>query len=269
MSSTLDDAGLIDVLQRAARSSQGSHPYMAFSASPTLREGLLQAGRMVSDLAPARMVTAYCEEGLWIGFESTDPKYPLPNLLLASMLVYLLELARNATAVDVVPLEVRLPQGTGVPERWAAFFQRFVEVGPRPRMLLSPVALKLPHVSASSAVLAYVTERHCRRFRMRYVRGDTSARVLRASLRGHLIALDAESIATALGASREDLEQQLEAEGESLEALLSEARSEAVWGTLDEIMTGASAREPDDAELFARVIRARQIVQAAITAHLA
>lgn len=260
-----DDAAIVRMLRRAASSSQGSHPYMALSASATVHDGLLQYGRMKIDLAPARLVMAHDDAGLWLGFEATDPESPLPVLFEVMMLAYLLELLRHATAADLVPVAVALPTRVCTPSVWSEFFGRAVVASPGARMLLSRDMLRMPHASASSAVLAYVTERHARRFRTRCVRSSTSAKVLRVALRQGPRAFGVADAAAELGLTVADLESRVQEEGETVRALLIEAHAESTWGMVDAQVPMAPPSECEDAELRARVARARQIVHASIT----
>lgn len=199
----------------------------AFSCSPNVLSGLGRLALFKPLAAPIKLIVTETETRVKLEIEVSEPGLHMPDCMVAFELVYFVELFRNFTATDIVPLEVGTPVFMTDQSEYDRFFGRKATLAKRPSVTLSRQDACRPLISDNPQMLAGFERELTRQLAERRRNTPMSERV-RAALLDMLPAGHATVDATCdrLVTSRRSLQRHLHQEGVTFQSILDATRSD-------------------------------------------
>lgn len=227
---SLDEAKQPDLPLRIAKIAAGGpliSPVFAFSCSPDIETGLERLALFKPLVGPVRLHLEKDDKTFSIAFRSADPDAPIPDSMAPFEAAYFLELARNHTGVQIVPLAVGLP---GDHEAINAFNDHFGITATKSQtcsLVLSRADAQLPLISENDELWAEFEPSLRRQLSTIDQDATVGVRVKNALL--ELLPSgqsSVEAVCERLHMSKRSLQRQLKAENKSFQGILDATRSE-------------------------------------------
>ncbi len=199
----------------------------AFSCSPNIAVGLERLAVFKPLVAPIRLMITPSDDEVSLGFGTSDPVFVMPESMIAFELVYFLEICRNFTGADIVPLRVEMPKLRADQAEYDRFFGRRTVEGSGPKLILSREDAARPLISENAQLWAGF-ERELTKQLAEQKRNTPMALRVRNALIELLPAGQAsvDAVCGRLLTSRRSLQRHLSAEGETFQKVLDDTRSD-------------------------------------------
>lgn len=214
-------------LAQATAKGTFSTPVYAFSCSPDVETGLNRLSLFKPLVGPFALNTNWTDDGLEITISSVEPELVMPASLAAFELVFFLEMVRNFTAEEVVPLAAGLPDLPGP----LGSVEKVAGVGIRRTrdvyLLLSPEDARRSLISRDDQIWPEIEK-----FLQRQLGKRDRSMAMSARVRNALLELlpagqsSAEAVCNYLHVSKRSLFRYLKAEGHTFQELLDATRTE-------------------------------------------
>ncbi|WP_270726640.1 AraC family transcriptional regulator [Shimia sp. Alg240-R146] len=199
----------------------------AFSCSPNIAVGLERLAVFKPLVAPIRLGITQTKTEVKLDFATSDPAFVMPDIMIAFELVYFLEICRNFTGVDIVPVGVEMPHLRVDQGDYDRFFGRRAADGGGPSLTLSREDAYRPLISENAELWAGF-ERELTKQLAEQKRNTPMALRVRNALLELLPAGQAsvDAVCARLLTSRRSLQRHLSAEGETFQNVLDATRSD-------------------------------------------
>lgn len=199
----------------------------AFSCSPNIATGLERLSVFKPLVAPIRLIVTHSATRVRLEIDVAEPNMVMPECMMAFELVYFLEICRVFTAVDIVPLEIGMPNPVPDQAAYDRFFGRPAVKSGRPSLTLSRQDAYRPLISENPQLWAGFERELTQKLAQQRRNTLMSVRV-RAALMELLPAGQAsvDAVSNRLVTSRRSLQRHLRSEGETFQKVLDKTRSD-------------------------------------------
>ncbi|MTH97991.1 AraC family transcriptional regulator [Roseibium sp. RKSG952] len=219
--------GLLLYLAKAFVSRPFTPAMFAFSCSPDLRTGFRRLADFKPLMAPMTMTVEEDGSGLHVSLVSIDTAVPAPFRMVWFEILCLVESARSYSGVEVVPCEIRIPEGTRIEDVDREFMQFEPVPGPLARISFSSEDAGLRLITENADVWPDFEKTLRRELAAR--EGDLSTAIrAKAALHDMLPGGEAsiEALCRRLALSKRTLQRLLKQEGETFQSVLAATRAE-------------------------------------------
>jgi AraC-like DNA-binding protein len=202
-------------------------PIFAALCSPDLNTALGRISRYKRLVCPMRLHVHVGERATTLELQWLDAAAEPPASLVATELVFFVQLSRIATRARIQPLEVRAPHPPEPEDKYTEYFGVAVRQGPSPLISFSPADAARPFLTANEKMWQVFEPELQKRLSELDEWATTADRVHAAFL--ELLpsgAASVESVSRKLGTSTRTLQRRLRQEGQSFQALLNGTREE-------------------------------------------
>jgi AraC-like DNA-binding protein len=226
-----DGEWLLDLARSAAHGSFTSE-LLAFSCSPTIALGLQRLAQFKPLVVPLRLDTSVTDEGFAIRFRAPENGPDMPAAMATFDVIFFLECCRVFSGVEIVPLQIDLPDTRFVTPEIRAFLTAPIVQAPEARLIISHAAAELPLISENTAFYALIEQELLSRLHA------LETPPVSVQVRNIVIDLlpsgevSMEAVSKMLRQSRRSLQRYLKSEGKSFQAILNETRAELAMAYL-------------------------------------
>ncbi|MBO9478859.1 AraC family transcriptional regulator ligand-binding domain-containing protein [Shimia sp. R11_0] len=199
----------------------------AFSCSPNIAVGLERLSVFKPLVAPVRLAVIESDRHVAMELHVIDPKLKIPECMAAFEMVYFLELCRTFTDVDLLPVEVGVPELIEHQDVYDRYFGRSAVLCRVPRLTLTKEDAHRPLVSENRQLWAGFRRELQRQLAEQNRNTSMSVRVRNALLEllpAGQASVDA--VCARLVTSRRSLQRYLSSEGMTFQSILDKTRSD-------------------------------------------
>jgi AraC-like DNA-binding protein len=202
-------------------------PIFAALCSPDLNMALDRIARYKKLIVPMALHVDVGDKATTLRLEWLDSKVEPPISLVATELVFFVQLARIATRTRIVPLAVAIPNPPVHGEDYAEYLGVDLQQGPNPMISFKAKDATMPFLTANEKMWQFF-EPDLRKRLSELDASATTAERTRAALLELLPGGDASVVAVSkrLGTSTRTLQRRLKRESRSFQTILNETREE-------------------------------------------
>ena len=195
--------------------------------SPDLNTALGRISHYKKLIGPMALHVNISEKATTIELEWPDTPIDPPVSMVATELVFFVQLSRIATRTRIYPLEVRAPHPPEPKDAYTEFFGVVVQRGPSPRISFKPADAERPFLTANEKMWQFF-EPELRKRLSELDRSATTVDRVQAALLELLPSGQAsiDPVSKKLGTSARTLQRRLNQEGKSFQALLNSTRED-------------------------------------------
>ncbi|MGX9351421.1 AraC family transcriptional regulator ligand-binding domain-containing protein [Shimia sp. W99] len=199
----------------------------AFSCSPDVLTGLERLAIFKPLVAPVRLLVKPSPETVTLEVSTGEAAIGKPMAMAAFELVYFIEICRNFTGADIVPLKLEMPKLMPNQAEYDRYFGRRVVLGSEVRLTLSRADAQRPLISENPELWAGFERDLTRQLAQRQRNMAMSERV-RDALLELLPAGQAtvDAVCARLLTSRRSLQRHLKEEGKTFQRVLDATRED-------------------------------------------
>ena len=199
----------------------------AFSCSPDIQTGLERLAIFKPLVAPLRLTVTQSRETMTLEVTTSESAIDMPMAMAAFELVYFIEICRNFTGTDIVPLKLEMPELMPDQAEYDRYFGRRVLLGTQVRLTLSREDAQRPLISENPELWAGFERDLTRQLAERQRNMAMSERV-RDALLELLPAGQAtvDAVCARLLTSRRSLQRHLKEEGMTFQRVLDATRED-------------------------------------------